>query len=78
MRDGVGRSDVSQTRLSVNINSHTVESLSGHAETFEVSITEALRRLVGVGDYIAQAQAAGCDVLLRSADGKTERVVFTY
>lgn len=42
-----------------------------------MSITEAVRRLIGVGDFIAKAQGEGKQVLLRQ-DGETERVVFSY
>lgn len=66
-----------QTRLNVNINSQTAAALKGYSEANEVSVTESVRRLVAVGDYIAKAQASGCDVLIRR-DGETERVYFAY
>lgn len=66
-----------QTRLNVNINKQTADALKDYAEKNDVSITEALRRLVGVGDFIAKAQEDGRQVLLRHND-ETERVVFTY
>lgn len=69
--------DAPQTRLNVNINSQTAAALKDYAETHGVSVTEAVRRLVGVGDFIAKAQEEGKQVLFRQ-DGETERVVFTY
>ena len=69
--------DAPQTRLNVNINSQTAAALKDYADQQGVSITEAVRRLVGVGDFIAKAQDAGKQVLLRQ-DGETERVVFSY
>jgi len=67
----------SQTRLNVNINSQTAAALKDYADKHDVSVTEAVRRLVGVGDFIAKAQEEGKQVLFRQ-DGETERVVFTY
>lgn len=66
-----------QTRLNVNINSQTAAALKDYADKHGVSVTEAVRRLVGVGDFIAKAQEEGKQVLFRQ-DGETERVVFTY
>lgn len=79
-RPSAGRraaSDAPQTRLNVNINSQTAAALKDYADQQGVSITEAVRRLVGVGDFIAKAQDEGKQVLLRQ-DGETERVVFSY
>ncbi|AYM40176.1 hypothetical protein [Mycobacteroides chelonae] len=69
--------DTPQTRLNVNINSQTAGALKDYAEQHGVSITEAVRRLVAVGDFIATAQEEGKQVVLRQGD-ETERVVFTY
>lgn len=69
--------DAPQTRLNVNINAQTAAALKDYAEEQGVSITEAVRRLIGVGDFIAKAQGEGKQVLLRQ-DGETERVVFSY
>lgn len=67
----------SQTRLNVNINSQTAAALKAYADQHDVSVTEAVRRLIGVGDFIVKAQEEGKQVLFRQ-DGETERVVFTY
>ncbi|MHA0290199.1 hypothetical protein ACXYX3_27665 (plasmid) [Mycobacterium sp. C3-094] len=66
-----------QSRLNVNINKQTADALKDYADRNDVSITEAVRRLVAVGDFIAKAQDEGRQVLLRHNDD-TERVVFTY
>lgn len=66
-----------QSRLNVNINKQTADALKDYADRNGVSVTEAVRRLVAVGDFIAKAQDEGRQVLLRHND-ETERVVFTY
>lgn len=72
-----GSDDMLQTRLNVNINSHTAAALKDYAEKHDVSLTEAVRRLVGVGNLIANAQDEGKDVLLRK-DNELERVLFSF
>ena len=72
----LGREYLALTDHSPNLkiaNGLSVERLSEQG----VSITEAVRRLIGVGDFIAKAQGEGKQVLLRQ-DGETERVVFSY
>lgn len=54
-----------QPRLEVNINAHTADDLRAYTEAHGVSITEALRRLLGIGAIVARAQADGADVLFR-------------
>lgn len=66
-----------QTRLNVFINSQTASALKSYSEKHDVSVTEAVRRLVGVGDFVAKGQDEGKQVLFRQ-DGDTERVVFTF
>jgi len=72
-----GAGETPQTRLNVNINSQTAAALKQYAEKHTVSITEAVRRLIAVGDFIAKAQDDEKHVLLRDGN-ETERVVFTY
>jgi hypothetical protein len=74
---GTAPAEAPQTRLNVNINSQTAAALKDYADKHGVSVTEAVRRLVGVGDFIAKSQDEGKQVLFRQ-DGETERVVFTY
>lgn len=68
-----------QTRLNVNINDHTLKALQEYASQHGVTATEALRRLVGIGNIIVQAtDDGGKDVLLRSKNGDVERIVFGF
>jgi hypothetical protein len=62
------------TRLSVNISRATVEALQEVSEGKEVSMTEAVRRLVGYGIVVYRAIRDGGEVLIRR-DDKTERLV---
>jgi hypothetical protein len=64
-----------QTRLNVNINSQTAAALKDYAAQHDVSVTEALRRLVNIGAYILEARDSGKDVLFRDGHD-TEKVVF--
>lgn len=67
----------SQTRLNININSQTAKVLREYADKHGVSVTEAVRRLIGVGTIIDQAQQDGKDIVLKDGEA-TERLVFTY
>lgn len=69
--------DNPQTRLNVNINSQTAASLKDYANKHDVTTTEALRRLVGYGDFIINARDEGKEVVLRQ-DGDIERVTFAH
>ena len=72
-----GSAEAPQTRLNVHINSQTATALKTYAEKHGLSVTEAVRRLIAVGDFIAKAQEDGKHILVR--DGKeTERIVFSY
>jgi hypothetical protein len=62
------------TRLSVNISRDTLEALQEISNEKGVTITEALRRLVGYGIIVYRANRDKKDVLLRR-DNKTERLV---
>jgi hypothetical protein len=66
-----------QTRLNVNINEHTAKALQDYAEKHGTTVTEALRRLVGIGSIIVEAQEEKKDILLRKGSD-VERIVFSY
>lgn len=66
-----------QTRLNVNINVQTRAALELFAARHDVSITEALRKLVGVGALINDEVEDGREILLRGEDG-TKRVRLVY
>jgi Ribbon-helix-helix protein, copG family len=62
-------------RLSVNVTPATQAALDRLAEREGVTVTEALRRLVGYGDLVYETtQVKGHDLLIRR-DGALERIV---
>lgn len=52
------------TRLSVNINDATQDALRRVRDRDQVSVTEAVRRLIGYGDILDQAFADAGQVVL--------------
>jgi hypothetical protein len=63
------------TRLSVNITPATQAALDRLVEREGVTVTEALRRLVGYGDLVYETtQVNGDDILIRRGD-TIERIV---
>jgi hypothetical protein len=62
------------TRLSVNISTATAEALREVSRDKDVSMTEAVRRLIGYGIVVYRAVRDGGDVLIRR-DDKAERLV---
>ena len=62
-------------RLSVNITPATQAALDRLVEREGVTVTEALRRLVGYGDLVYEtSQINGDDILIRRGDA-VERIV---
>lgn len=62
-------------RLNVNINAATEQALNVLVEREGVTITEAVRRLIGYGMVVYRADKIdSADVLIRR-DGQTERVI---
>lgn len=61
-------------RISVNISQATADALALIATDKRISVTEALRRLVGYGAVVYRATREGHDVLIRRGN-QTERVV---
>lgn len=62
------------TRLSVNISRATAEALREVSKDKDVSITEAVRRLIGYGIVVYRAVRDGGEVLIRR-DDKAERLI---
>lgn len=62
------------TRLSVNISTATAEALREVSRDKDVSMTEAVRRLIGYGIVVYRAVRDGGDVLIRR-DDKAERLI---
>lgn len=65
---------VKTTRLSVNISRDTVEALQEIASDKGITMTEAVRRLIGYGIITYRANRDGHEVLLRQ-DGKLEKIL---
>lgn len=64
-----------QARLSVNISRSTEEALLELAKEKNITMTEALRRLVGYGSIVYRAISKdNGDVLIRK-NGETERIL---
>lgn len=61
-------------RISVNISKGTADALAELAGDKDISVTEALRRLVGYGAVVYRATKDGGDILIRRGN-QTERVV---
>lgn len=63
-------------RINVAINPETVEILQRTMDRDGVSLTEAVRRLIGVGDVVTTAAKVDrCAVLLRGDDTTREVMV---
>lgn len=68
--------NVTQQRLSVNLNSQSTELLREYRDRAGVEVTEAVRRFIGVAGFVLRAIDFGDDVLIRRPGGVVERVVF--
>jgi hypothetical protein len=66
-----------QARLNVNINTITAEALQEYRNAKGISLTEAVRRLIGIGHFIWKAQLENKEILLRKGE-ETERVIFDF
>lgn len=63
------------TRLSVNISQETLKALEEVANDKGISMTEAVRRLIGYGIIVHRSIRDGNDVLIRKGHNKLERIV---
>ncbi|HEY2762496.1 MAG TPA: hypothetical protein VGJ13_00540 [Pseudonocardiaceae bacterium] len=62
------------TRLSVNISNATASALREVTKDKEISMTEAVRRLIGYGIVVYRVVRDGGEVLIRR-DDKAERLI---
>lgn len=62
------------TRLSVNISRSTVDALQEIASDNGITMTEAVRRLIGYGIIMYRANRDGYEVLLRR-ENKLEKII---
>lgn len=65
-----------QTRLNININSQTADDIKGICGRENLSVTEAVRRLIPMGAYIYRALLDGFNIQLVDKNGKVSKVVF--
>lgn len=66
---------MSQRRVETFVNHQSEAVLWEYMQRHDVSVTEALRRFVGVAGYIMDAIDEGAEILVRR-NGRLERVVF--
>jgi hypothetical protein len=62
------------TRLSINIAQDTLSALQEIANDKAITVTEAVRRLIGYGIIVYRANKHGHEILLRS-DQKQEKII---
>ncbi|QYN17543.1 hypothetical protein [Amycolatopsis sp. DSM 110486] len=63
-------------RINVAVNPETVEAILRTVGRDKVSVTEAVRRLIGIGDVVMHAvKVDGSEVLLRNGDMTREVVI---
>ncbi|BDY33184.1 hypothetical protein [Mycolicibacterium mageritense] len=66
-----------QVQLSVLINEFTAAELSEYIAAESTHVTEAVRRLIGVGAVVCHELRAGGTLLVRR-DGRTCRITFDF
>ena len=64
MPDNVVSMPRKQKRLNVNINRQTEDALSTYCAEHQVTVTEAIRRLVIVGAYVLNESSKGNELRL--------------
>lgn len=67
---------LNQSRLNVNINNQTRDDLKEAMARDDITVTEAVRRLVPIGAYILRALRNGYRVQLVRDDGRVDLVTF--
>lgn len=63
------------TRLTVNLPSEAVERLRTYAEVHEITMTEGLRRALGVQDFLNKELCKGGKVLIEDKRGKFHQLI---
>jgi hypothetical protein len=61
-------------RLNINVNRGTREAIAWLQEHDNVTVTEAVRRLIAVGVHILRAQADGAQIIIQRNGDEPERV----
>lgn len=63
-------------RLSVNLNPDAADVLKEYANRKGVSITEAVRRAIGILSFVDETQNCGASVTVRDDSGSEKEVMF--
>ena len=63
-------------RLSVNLNPDAADVLKEYANRKGVSITEAVRRAIGVLKFVDETQNRGASVTVSDDSGREKEVIF--
>jgi hypothetical protein len=67
---------VEPKRINVAVTPETVRALEALIEREGVSLTEAVRRLIGYGEFVYKAiKEQNSEVLVKSKDGSTREIV---
>lgn len=75
MADHVTNTHPTMTRLAVNINEETQNQLRHLMDRDGITVTEAVRRLVGIGAYVdQQISDKGLDVVVHERNGNQVRL----
>lgn len=65
---------MTNTRLSCNINDETQAAIRASADRHRTNVTETVRRMAVLLDFIEREQAAGGVLEIRRADGRVVEV----
>ena len=63
-------------RLSINLTPQVADELKGYAARKGISVTEAVRRAIGVLSFVDEAQDRGASVNVAEKDGSLKEVLF--
>lgn len=75
MADHVTNTHPTMTRLAVNINEETQKQLRHLMDRDGITVTEAVRRLIGIGAYVdQQISDKGLDVVVHESNGNQVRL----
>ena len=65
-------------RLTVNLSEKAYKELETMAKERGITMTEVLRRAIGMEKFMSEAMARNNKILLEDSDGKIERVVIPW
>lgn len=62
-------------RLSLNVSAETMSVLRDYAGRKGISLTEAVRRAIGILNFVDEAQESGASLVIER-NGKTQEIIF--